>query len=461
VLEAVGDMNKTFLRVAAVLVVAAGASACSSVPDWVDPTTWTGDDNTTAQPFPADESANQGPTVAEASDNGQYPDLANTPDRPGAPSSAQDRQQVADSLAADRQRTSYSGDALRGGTEAAAAPPPPPGSSDAIQQVDTGDQSDSSGSSDSSASAPAPVTGAQTTSGDSGSIDTTGGDNSSAQPTQTANSAVPAAAPTSADTTAAAAPTQDVASSATVPVAYSGGGTPAVPAVSPNGSMAGAQGVQMADAPLGFRPSSAPALDPSVSQFVAAPIVARYQQTAANAGVATSSVPYQAVAMTTPRRGRHSRGSDAGMGGPDDMSGSVTANFASLNSPSAGGAYANTNGATAVVYFPNDVAAISASGREQVDAAVQAWRSQGGQGYVRVIGHSSSRTPNMALEKHLQVIFNRSQAYANVVGRALIKAGIPADKVLIEAVGDSQPVYYESMPQGETGNRRAEIFVQG
>jgi flagellar motor protein MotB len=33
--------------------------------------------------------------------------------------------------------------------------------------------------------------------------------------------------------------------------------------------------------------------------------------------------------------------------------------------------------------------------------------------------------------------------------------------VLVEAVGDSQPVYYESMPQGEEGNRRAEIFLQG
>ena len=37
--------------------------------------------------------------------------------------------------------------------------------------------------------------------------------------------------------------------------------------------------------------------------------------------------------------------------------------------------------------------------------------------------------------------------------------GVPAEKVLIEAVGDSQPVYYESMPQGEAGNRRAEIFL--
>ena len=44
---------------------------------------------------------------------------------------------------------------------------------------------------------------------------------------------------------------------------------------------------------------------------------------------------------------------------------------------------------------------------------------------------------------------------------ALIRAGVPASKVQIEAVGDSQPVYYESMPKGEDGNRRAEIFVQG
>jgi len=43
----------------------------------------------------------------------------------------------------------------------------------------------------------------------------------------------------------------------------------------------------------------------------------------------------------------------------------------------------------------------------------------------------------------------------------LIRDGVPASKVLMEAVGDSQPVYYESMPKGEDGNRRAEIFLQG
>ena len=53
------------------------------------------------------------------------------------------------------------------------------------------------------------------------------------------------------------------------------------------------------------------------------------------------------------------------------------------------------------------------------------------------------------------------QARADAVAQELIHEGVPAAKVLIDAVGDSQPVYYESMPKGESGNRRAEIFVQG
>jgi outer membrane protein OmpA-like peptidoglycan-associated protein len=66
----------------------------------------------------------------------------------------------------------------------------------------------------------------------------------------------------------------------------------------------------------------------------------------------------------------------------------------------------------------------------------------------------------MPLEKHLEVIFNKSQDRANAVAKEIIKEGVPASRVLVEAVGDSQPVYYESMPQGEDGNRRAEIYLQ-
>jgi outer membrane protein OmpA-like peptidoglycan-associated protein len=113
------------------------------------------------------------------------------------------------------------------------------------------------------------------------------------------------------------------------------------------------------------------------------------------------------------------------------------------------------------VYFPGDGTLLSAEGRAQVRAAAKAFKQNGGQGYIRVVGHASSRTSNMSVEKHLEAIFNKSQDRANAVAKEMIKDGVPASHVLVEAVGDSQPVYYESMPKGEDGNRRAEIFLQG
>ncbi len=81
------------------------------------------------------------------------------------------------------------------------------------------------------------------------------------------------------------------------------------------------------------------------------------------------------------------------------------------------------------------------------------WRfsgPSGGNGTIKVVGHASSRTPNMSVERHLEVIFQKSQARANAVAQALIRAGIPADKVIVEAVGDSQPIYYEIHAQGRS-----------
>ena len=215
------------------------------------------------------------------------------------------------------------------------------------------------------------------------------------------------------------------------------------------------------DAQLGFKPSAAPALDPSVSQFVAQPILARYQQTAAGAGVPTTAAP-TAVADATPPR-RHGRRERA-MGGPETMGGSVVANLDALNAPLAmPSVYANAAGMppAAVVMFAGDGTRLDAAGRAQVRLAVAAFQQHGGAGFIKVIGHSSSRTANMPVEKHLMTIFEKSQARAKAVAAEMIREGVPAAKVLIEAVGDSQPVYYESMPEGEAGNRRAEIYIQG
>lgn len=435
-----GRLPKHLARIVALVVVAGGTSACSSAPDWVDPTTWFGSDTeTSAQQI--DQSADQ--TTA---DNSQPPDLADVPNKPAAPSTPDEQKQVAGSLQADRSHNQYSGDALRGGTEAAAPPPPdtPPPEQVADATPPSGATQPATASADQTASASSP--------------DTTGSGPAAASPpapSASGSAAVPATASTS-----AAAPTTQVAMADEPAVTPSpSGALPAVPAVGPGA----ASGAQMSDSDLGFQPSKAPPLDPSVSQFVPQPIIARYQQTASVAaapGMAPAPYNPEATGPAVPAV----QGSAKGMGGPESMSGAVVANFDTLQAASVApsSVYASPAGLppTAVVFFPHDTTVLSAEGKTQVHAAVQAFQAAGGQGFIRVVGHSSSRTANMPLERHLIYNFERSQARANAVARALIAEGVPATKVLIEAVGDSQPVYYESMPQGEEGNRRAEIFLQ-
>jgi outer membrane protein OmpA-like peptidoglycan-associated protein len=113
----------------------------------------------------------------------------------------------------------------------------------------------------------------------------------------------------------------------------------------------------------------------------------------------------------------------------------------------------------AVVLFAGDGTTLDATARAKIHEIADAYRSTGA-GFVRVVGHSSSRTPNMPVQQHAQLVFQRSQDRANAVAHELIRDGVPVAKVLVEAVGDSQPIYYESMPKGEEGNRRAEIFLQ-
>jgi outer membrane protein OmpA-like peptidoglycan-associated protein len=204
------------------------------------------------------------------------------------------------------------------------------------------------------------------------------------------------------------------------------------------------------DADLGFRPSSAPPLNPGVSQWVSPPILAHYRQTAAMAGAAGTGSP----AVPAVPAGRGQANSQA--------SSDVTADLNALPGTPSGMAAAMNGGVppTAIIYFPGDSTNLPAAARAKVQEALAAFRAGGGAGTVKVVGHASSRTGNMTVERHLEVIFQKSQARASIVAQALIKAGVPANKVQIEAVGDSQPIYYESMPKGEEGNRRAEIFVQ-
>ena len=414
-----GNLAGKLVRLGAVIAIASTLGACSIMPDWLGGDSGSSD-NTIASSDTSVPPPDQGAAPAATADNGQFPDLADTPARPNAPSTSDQQKQVADSLAADRSRQNYSADALRAGNETAATPPgaaPPP---DEVAPVDTGSKRASKGSDASSS--------------DNSSADNSGG-----------SSAAPVPAPTTA------------VSSAPAP-AGPPSGIPAVPA----STVIGAQSVGMTDSALGFQPSKAPPLDASVAQFVPMPIMSRYQQTAALGGApGLSGSPYvgggPAVAAVPSRPMR-------AMGGPENMSGAVVANFDALQGGAvAPGVYSNAQGLppAAVVYFSKDTTILNADAKSQVRAAADSFNARGGTGYIRIVGHSSTSSSKMSESRRMQIDFEHSQARATSVARELIKDGVPASKVLVEAVGDQQPVYAEGAPAGTDSNRRAEIFFQG
>jgi outer membrane protein OmpA-like peptidoglycan-associated protein len=445
------------------LTLAVGMSGCQTMAD-LDPTGLIGDDS----PAPETQFPTESTQQAAADAATTTPDLAAIPTRPAAPNASAQANTTQQVTAAGAQ-AQYSAEALRAGTDAAA---PPPSATDA----NAARQAVASAAPPSAAppSADAPPTAAPPAANDAPPSASDAPPSASDTPptagSAVANSQPPAAAPppvpVSAPAPRAGAPAA-VASAALpppppVPVRSAAapapsaappprGTEPAVPAVP---ARAGAR-MAMAnpsDAQLGFKPSSAPALNASVAQWVSPPILAHYRQTAALAGSAGTGTPaVPAVPAAAGRRGASGSSSD------------VVANLdAAPGSPA--GMAASMNGGvppTAIVYFPGDTTALPAAARAKVRDAVAAFQAGGRSGTVKVVGHSSSRTPNMPVERHLEVIFQKSQARANAVAQALIKAGVPADRVQIEAVGDSQPIFYESMPKGEDGNRRAEIFVQG
>jgi outer membrane protein OmpA-like peptidoglycan-associated protein len=419
-------MSKNYARplvnLAFIAVLATAASGCQTMSD-LDPTGLLAEDEVAESQFPIDSQQQ-----AEADANTTTPDLAGIPTRPAAPDTLA-QADGAQSLAAAGAQAQYSAEALRAGTEAS-APPPVASDANAARQAlaateappttFAGDVPPSAGLSDAPPSAAPP---------------------SAAPPVAMAS----AAPPPSADPIPAPAP----APVASAPVAPPPGAEPAVPAV-PMTAAGRMAMINPSDAQLGFKPSSAPPLNSSISQWVSPPILAHYRQTAALAGSAGTGAP---AVPAVPSKG---------VGGAA-MTGDVIANLDAVPGTPAGMAAAMNGGIppTATIYFAGDGTSLPASARTQLRGAVAAFQAGGGNGTIKVIGHASSRTPNMPVERHLEVIFQKSQARANAVAQALIRAGVPANRVIVEAVGDSQPIYYESMPRGEAGNRRAEIFVQG
>ncbi len=60
---------------------------------------------------------------------------------------------------------------------------------------------------------------------------------------------------------------------------------------------------------------------------------------------------------------------------------------------------------------------------------------------------------------HKMANFQVSAARADRVVSELVRMGVKKGDIQMAAVSDTEPIYYEFMPSGEAGNRRAEVYL--
>ena len=111
----------------------------------------------------------------------------------------------------------------------------------------------------------------------------------------------------------------------------------------------------------------------------------------------------------------------------------------------------------ATIQFSHSSSRLDARYQQLISTVASVARQNGGN--ILVVGHASSRTIQLPKSTHEVANFQVSFARANAVAQALIRAGVSAERVTVEAVSDDQPIYSEAMPTGEAGNRRAEIYI--
>ncbi len=112
----------------------------------------------------------------------------------------------------------------------------------------------------------------------------------------------------------------------------------------------------------------------------------------------------------------------------------------------------------ATILFGDGSSKLKARDKRILSSVYRFYRKNGGS--LRIVGHASSRTRNLDMIRHKMSNFGVSRARADQVALELMRLGVKKENILIAAVSDSTPIFYEIMPSGEAGNRRTEIYLE-
>jgi outer membrane protein OmpA-like peptidoglycan-associated protein len=408
-----GGYGQPMFRMAGVLVLAAALlTGCIYVPDWGNPVSWY--DNVFDGSAPLSEPSSTTSAVQTTTDDSSFPTLSSVPDQVPEAWQEGERQEIVEGLVSDRTHAVYIDEEIR--TESAAALPPPASTSTEVAVV--------SDSTQAATVAPLPPPPAAVPSGDTAAA---GAAPEPVEPTIIVSAAQTGTQKSALTGTTALLPPTVIetlspgssTSAGAVPVASAvptpAGGQATVTEVFNQKLMASASTVTTAPAHINFAPSAAQPLT-NLPSSVPAVVRDTYNESLAQTAVLRTETAASGV-LTMIRTEQ-----------------------------------------PIVVKFSHGSATLSAPARRNLKAVVQAFNEQGG--IIRVVGHASSRTRNMTIEQHKLVNFWISVDRAHAVVNELMRQGVSATAIAVEARGDSQPIYSESMPAGEAENRRAEVFFE-
>ncbi|HEX9835569.1 MAG TPA: OmpA family protein [Alphaproteobacteria bacterium] len=436
-----GNVRPRRNAVTVVALAAAGLAlaGCASAPSAVKPWTWFGGGDAAATPGPGADQP--------------YPNLADVPDRPKAPS-AEEQRRMAQGLLADREAARYTDEAIRRQeppTVASAPPRPesriePAAGSPPMARQPVAVEPVPPPATPAPAPAPAEATlpllpGPPAVS----AVESAAPAPPPPEPPRDEAARPPPPAPIEAPPPAAAGATPRPERAAVEPPQLQPGEPPPSPPPPPRSAQAPAAPAQPVARPAAPVQSAPAARGPSQS-VRAAPMPPASVEPASGGPRRATPAPSELVWGPPPpdidivRRGAE----------PVEE---LAAGLAALDEPYATG----TAIRVATVRFNSGSARLGANDERALQRVAALYRSRGGR--VTIVGHASGegRTASVRHEMaNLAVSMDRAVA----VARALERYGVPGDRIEITALSDNDPVAREMGPAGEAANRRADVFLR-